>query len=471
MNSKYIHIFLLTAFSLLALPACKDKWEEHNELQDPALSGNLQSKISASSELSKFSQYLAATGYDKVLASSKTFTVWAPTNQALESLDQSIANDPEKLKQFVANHIAYQEYFTHSIQADLRLKTLSGKYIALNKSDVSVEGIKVEKANQYARNGVLHVINGLLVPKISIWEFFEASPASAAQRAFMQSLSQLVRVDSLATQIGVDPQTGVPIYESNTGMVLTNRFLHEVQDVKSEDNLYTFIMLTDEAFEAEKAKLAGFYKDTIPERAAYNTAWNVVKDLAFKGLYIPENLPDTLVSASNVKVPIDKEAIVEVHRVSNGIVYVMNKCNFRLQDKIKPIVVEGEFPTAFSHSRPANTFYRIRKVASKQQDILVRGHAVAGFYIQYAISNVPVAKYKLYWVANNDFNFASLKQKLVVNTPTATALKTANVDINNLNEIYLGEYTTTNFGLLNLFVAGDAQNPIILDYIKLVPVL
>jgi len=42
--------------------------------------------------LGKFSDMLVKTGYDKIISSSKTYTVWAPSDQALQALDPSMSS-------------------------------------------------------------------------------------------------------------------------------------------------------------------------------------------------------------------------------------------------------------------------------------------------------------------------------------------------------------------------------------------
>src|SRR5688572_4885219 len=103
--------YMLTTLSLIVMMVACNEWEEHNKPSREALKENLRQAINKTPELSQFSEYRVATGYDQVLTTSRTFTVWAPDNQALAALSSDITGDPEKLKSFIANHISYQEYF------------------------------------------------------------------------------------------------------------------------------------------------------------------------------------------------------------------------------------------------------------------------------------------------------------------------------------------------------------------------
>src|SRR4051812_30099606 len=124
---KYYVLIVVSALVILA--GC-DEWDDHNKPSQQSLNETLLQTINKAPQLSKFSEYLVTTGYDQVLASSKTFTVWAPDDQALSALSADIVNDVEKLKLFVGNHISYQEYFTASASPSVRIKMVNGKNLS-----------------------------------------------------------------------------------------------------------------------------------------------------------------------------------------------------------------------------------------------------------------------------------------------------------------------------------------------------
>lgn len=95
---------LFGAMILISL-GCKKMTEEHNAIGDPMLQKNVFEVISQNPSLSTFAKYLVETGLDKELASSKSYTVFAPSNESLILMDASVRGNPAKLKQFIANHI------------------------------------------------------------------------------------------------------------------------------------------------------------------------------------------------------------------------------------------------------------------------------------------------------------------------------------------------------------------------------
>jgi hypothetical protein len=93
--------------------------------------------------------------------------------------------------------------------------------------------------------------------------------------------------------------------------------------------------------------------------------------------------------------------------------------------------------------------------------------------------------YKVYWVAVRDFNTTAtppavplmFSQRVAFGTTALlAALPYKQVDILNYNEVYLGDYTVTGYGKIHTFLVsaastGNGTNTLVLDYIKMVPVI
>lgn len=154
-KGKRITVLLAAVFFVTVFSGCSKKWDEHNMITDNAINNDLMKAISNAPNLTKFSELLVKSGYDKIISSSKTYTVWAPTDQALQSLDPTIVSDSVKLKLFVGNHITNQSYLTGS--GDQRIKMLNGKYI--NISANKFDSANIITPNAYSSNGIFHIID------------------------------------------------------------------------------------------------------------------------------------------------------------------------------------------------------------------------------------------------------------------------------------------------------------------------
>ncbi len=485
---KFQRLQILCLFILFILSSCqKDEWNKRNKITDPSITQNLMEEIKANQNLSLFASYLTKTGYDKVIESSKTFTVWAPTNDALKAIDQSYITDTAQLRLLIGNYIANQAYFTADATPSVRVKTLSGKNVIFTKTKLN--DATISSNDERAKNGVLHVLSEAFTPQLNAWEYITQMDSTSLQNKFLQTLQYgKVNPDS-AELIGLDPKTGAPIYKPGTGIVLRNRFLQKV-NINNEDSVITYIVLTDAAYADEENKLIPYFTDTTQAMTDSLAQWNLIKDFAIDGLVSPDSLSATLYSdKDSVKIHIDPSSIVKTVKVSNGIVYVLNSLNYEMDTKIKPILIQGE---RFYDRMDPTVGYSIRKRRNPNtdsifNDILVQNYGISSFWLRYT-STLNTVTYKAYWVAVNDFQTNTFPMMLAFKSHTDTAfadpkniaydvrLPYTTVEQNDYSEVYLGNFTPSLYGLEDLFVVGNnvttnGNNTIVLDYIKLVPVL
>lgn len=475
---KPVLIAFLGSMIMLSL-GCKKMAEEHNTVADPLLQKNLFEAISQNPSLSAFASYLVQTGLDKQLATSKSYTVFAPTNESLILLDASIKGNPAKLKQFIANHISEELVSYSAATPKKRILMLNGKFNAIGP--FSIESSVATQSNMYASNGILHTINMSVNALENCWEFIATNAlAPVKQRSFLQSLFRNVFDATNATIVGVNPVTGDPVYQKGTDSVYTNLFWRNVHDLRDERKQFTVFILADPGWDAEQAAYSKYFATGTTDSTNFATAWNIVRDFAVDTAYTPAGLPDTVVSKFGAKLPINKNAIVSSIKTSNGYVYIMGSLPVAPALRFTTRVIEGEKYIASSNDKRSVTYFRDRyNDLSKMNysDVLVLNHGVAMFNLRYDISEIPSIKYKAYWVAVNDFQTAAFTQKLGIGSPASVLLPYVNVAANVKGEVYLGEFTMAKYSpVLSLYLTAanstaNAANPLVCDYIKLVPSL
>ncbi|MCW8408883.1 fasciclin domain-containing protein [Legionella sp. PATHC035] len=113
---------------------------------------------------------LKKAGLVSALEGKGPFTVFAPTNEAFASvpkadLDALLAN-PEKLKAVLLYHVVSGDVTSDKIKPGM-VKTLSGQDVdvTVKEGKVFVNNAEVVKADVKASNGVIHVIDHVLIPK------------------------------------------------------------------------------------------------------------------------------------------------------------------------------------------------------------------------------------------------------------------------------------------------------------------
>jgi hypothetical protein len=487
---------LCTFFFAFFLAGCK-KWDDHTKLTNQDVSKTLSDEISQRSNLSKFYGYLKKTGLDKELASSKTYTVWAPTNDALQTLDPAIVADSVKLRAFIGNHIALESYFKSNTTQTIRVAMLNGKRVVFsgNKFDDAT----ITEADKRVGNGVLHVIDKTAPVYPNAWELQDNTKTTYKQSAYILSLTTKVFDPTSAIVDSVSTQTGLPVYHPGTDSVLRNAFNTDVYDLQDESKQYTYFILTDAAFNTEIAKLSPYFKTSTTDSTNNLASYGVVKDLIVDGYYTIDQLPSLLTSKFGVKIPVDKSKIIETKKLSNGVAYVIGGINFDVKDKIPTVVVQGENYRGFfdanglavtpRQNNVSAVFIRYRVNPNNGQqftDMFAYGHGISGLNALYITPKLASVKYKVYWVAVNDTlrlngNVVpvTFTQKLAMGArgtnllPTIAPL-TNNVTPLNYNEVYLGDYVMSAYGNLNMFLTANASttngaNSLNLDYIKLVP--
>jgi len=167
-----IYQWLLIA-TLAVTIGCKKDWDQHNTVSDVNSGKSLKTLMSGINNLSKFEQLLAQSSYANILGSSKSFTVFAPTNEALIALDPTITNDTSRLNKFLANHIADLRFLTTDATDTLRVLMLNGKYN--NFFGKKVEEANITTADVVGSNGVIHVIDKMVPNRLNIWEIISTT--------------------------------------------------------------------------------------------------------------------------------------------------------------------------------------------------------------------------------------------------------------------------------------------------------
>ena len=116
---------------------------------------------------------LKATGLVGVLNGRGNYTVFAPTNDAFAALPAgTVANllkpkNRGKLKSILLYHVLGKRVPASAIpHGTTRVATLNGKSVRIHKGlfGVRVNGNSVTTADIGASNGVIHVIDGVLLP-------------------------------------------------------------------------------------------------------------------------------------------------------------------------------------------------------------------------------------------------------------------------------------------------------------------
>lgn len=125
----------------------------------------------ATPDLSTLVAAVKAAGLVDTLSSEGPFTVFAPTNAAFEAalkaLDLSaeeLLGNKELLTKILTYHVVAGEFFAADVLAKQSLKTVQGEDIAVDAANVKVNDSKIIATDIDASNGVVHLIDAVLLP-------------------------------------------------------------------------------------------------------------------------------------------------------------------------------------------------------------------------------------------------------------------------------------------------------------------
>lgn len=490
---------LLLLMALTLLWGCKDPWEEHLKPGADIPESNLFELLQNTPELSTFTNYIIESGWQAELESSKSFTVWAPDNDAMDAVDEGELSDSAGLALFVSNHICFAAYSYYASEEQLTVKMFSGKNLLIDNGTGKIQDASLEEPyDRIATNGILHKIDKALVPRSNVWEIIESTDLAPEHTGYLNGLTGMVFDPSVATVIGVDPNSGKPVYDTLSGLVWNNRLIAQVRDLKEEDSISTVLLIDDPVWDAQFQKFRPYFKLADSVESDELTRWQVARDLVFRGEKPLAAMPDTLTSLYSVKIPFNPAAIQHTYEASNGIVYVMNSCDIGLGDMIHPWFVEGEDTNKITHIGVSGMHGYTRKVdlASGGFDFILDAHAANPASIKYHMGEFVAGYYDFYWVAVNDFNTSyrnppadptpifqrldfvrllgvSGKDSIWSNPSNISELiEVVDSTYETAQEVYLGRRFFTNYQDVWLQVTGSGNNTTIcLDYLKAVPEL
>jgi uncharacterized surface protein with fasciclin (FAS1) repeats len=112
---------------------------------------------------------LTAAGLIDTLKGKGPFTVFAPTDEAFAKIPKAdldaLLKDKTKLTAVLTYHVVSGKVMAKDVKAG-KVKTVQGGELTLSTTGgMTVDGAKVTKADIVADNGVIHVIDSVVLPK------------------------------------------------------------------------------------------------------------------------------------------------------------------------------------------------------------------------------------------------------------------------------------------------------------------
>jgi uncharacterized surface protein with fasciclin (FAS1) repeats len=155
-----IGIVAALALSIAGGPAAARQNDEKNIVQTAQAAGNFKT----------LTKLVVKAGLADTLSNSGPYTVFAPTDAAFKKVPKStlksLAKHPAKLRAVLLYHVVAGRVPSSQVVMLKSAKTLNGKSVRIHTAGgkVFVNNAKVIKADINASNGVIHVVNRVLIP-------------------------------------------------------------------------------------------------------------------------------------------------------------------------------------------------------------------------------------------------------------------------------------------------------------------
>lgn len=130
---------------------------------------NVADTIAHTPSLSTFHGLVGSAGLTETLKGPGPFTVFAPSNDAFKSVPaktlEALAKDPAALKAVLSFHFIPSATMSSNVK-NAKVKTVHGAQVELSKAGdlVTIENAVVTQADIVATNGVIHIIDTVLMP-------------------------------------------------------------------------------------------------------------------------------------------------------------------------------------------------------------------------------------------------------------------------------------------------------------------
>lgn len=319
MNLRY-NIIMLATLPVIAA-ACADAFDEHyNATSDIACEGSVYERLAKDAKYSKFAALVSETGMAEYLSGQDLVTVWAPSDETMPAAVLSMSDADKRL--LVRNHISISTIYSRNVTASSSISTLAGKNLNAIKSGsrFTIDGVNVIESDQLYDNGLIHELDGWLVPhkNISQWlgslsddySIYRDSLLAHNVRTFDKENSPILGLD----------ESGTIVYDSV--WVVSNDYLNNI-DLADETGRFTLLVPDNEVIGKSLAKRRLYFESIGRKMAARDSLdmmdW-IMKASVYRGSLSLSN-EDIVKSVSGKEMRMSRQTLRDTIAMSNGRVY------------------------------------------------------------------------------------------------------------------------------------------------------
>jgi hypothetical protein len=344
---KYKYLILTLLLGIVSFTSCNEDWMNHYSPSAGIKSSlKLYDYIKSQPDLSTFATMLKIAGCDTILNKPQTYTVWAPVNSGLTTID---LKDTALVINIVKNHITRFSYPTSGISSKT-VYMMDQKFLLFQRTQTGFTfgGKTLLQANTSTNNGILHKIDGYVPYLSNIWEFIGKTSGLDSLRAYLYSQNTSIFNQAASIEIGTNSQNQA-IYDSV--IIFSNPVLDKIGHIQLEDSTFSAILPSNNAWSKVYNQIKSNYK-TLPVNGGaaqqrLSTEYAIVQNLVFKSKDMFTDLIalDSLISTTGTVFRPSTYLFdgATKNTLSNGFAYVTDSLRYNAANSWQqPIVVEAE---------------------------------------------------------------------------------------------------------------------------------
>ena len=198
--------------SVLLPPAPEEATEE--AVAEETVSATIGEVIAGNETLSTLTEAIAAAGLEDTLAAEGPFTLFAPSNEAFAALPAAVLDgllaDPTALKDVLLYHVVPGALSAEQLPAEGIATSAQGSLLvfAIQGDGASVNSKPISQADIAAGNGIIHVIDSVLLPPQKSGD--SAVTGDATEEATEEATSDATEEATVAAAAATVEPTAVP---------------------------------------------------------------------------------------------------------------------------------------------------------------------------------------------------------------------------------------------------------------------
>lgn len=220
-------ILLFTGLIVLLTVGCNKLWDEHYNNYPETVDINMWEAMQSDPQISRFVEVLKSFQLDTLFNRDNSYTVFAPTNEAVNSFLNENSFDTVVLRYHIAAHFINSS----SISGKRQVQTMTKKFALFENlgGRIKIDDIEAMKESPLYRNGRYYIMGQVVEPKPNLYEYFRVTNPVLSN--YIDKQDTIILDKEKSKPLGFD-ENGNTVYD--TVSIVENKFELKFFPVKHE---------------------------------------------------------------------------------------------------------------------------------------------------------------------------------------------------------------------------------------------